>query len=62
MWREKRGELTPVLEHRPRVALEHLWGMLDEPLRREALQTLGRIVARQIQESHGRKEVRHEDC
>lgn len=55
-------------EHRPRVVLEQLWERLDEPQRREALQTLSRIVARQIQESHslqephGRKEVRYEDC
>ena len=50
------------------MVLEQLWERLDEPQRREALQTLSRIVARQIQESHrlqephGRKEVRHEDC
>ncbi len=57
-----------VAAHRPRVVLEQLWERRDEPQRREALQTLSRIVARQIQEPsslqepHGRKEVRHEDC
>ena len=51
-----------VSEHRSRMALEQLWESLDAAQRREALQTLGRIVARQIQEPHGRKAVRHEDC
>ena len=51
-----------VSEDRPRVALEQLWERLGEQDRREALQTLSRIVARQIQEPHGRKEVRYEDC
>ena len=56
------GTLTLVSEDRPRVALEQLWERLGEQDRREALQTLSRIVARQIQEPHGRKEVRYEDC
>lgn len=54
--------MTLVSEHRSRVALEQLWEALDASQRREALQTLGRIVAQQIQEPHGRKGVRHEDC
>lgn len=51
-----------VSEHRTRMALEQLWETLDALQRREALQTLVRIVARQIQESHSGKGVRHEDC
>ena len=64
-WIAKRGAqgaLTLVAEHRPRVALEQVWEKLGEQQRREALQTLSRIVARQIQEPHSRKEVRYEDC
>ena len=60
--RGAQGTLTLVSEDLPRVALEQLWERLGEQDRREALQTLSRIVARQIQEPYGRKEVRHEDC
>ena len=54
--------MTLVSEHRSQVALEQLWETLDASQRQEALLTLGWIVARQIQEPHGRKRMRHEDC
>lgn len=61
----KRGAKTalrPEGLQQPCLRLEELWQNLGEALRREALQTLSRIVARQIQCPHDPKEVRHEDC
>ena len=43
------------------IALEQLWEAIPEPNRQQALQTLNRLVAQQLQPPPGEKEVRDED-
>ncbi len=43
-----------------RLALNRLWRVLPESAQQETLQTLARMLAQQVEQFSGRKEVPHE--
>jgi hypothetical protein len=44
------------------IALAQLWMAIPEQSRQQALQTLNRLLAQQLQPPPSEKEVRDEDC